>query len=61
MMANGLEFASIYRRLGIEGLHERGESYYQTRMKAVVEELTGKGLVQNNRWGIVINIVGRGR
>eukprot|EP00047_Mylnosiga_fluctuans_P010934 m.18705 g.18705 ORF g.18705 m.18705 type:complete len:703 (+) comp3367_c0_seq1:28-2136(+) len=43
------EFADIYARLGVTDLHERGESFYQSRMKAVVEDLTKKGLIEDDK------------
>ena len=33
----------MYERLNIKGLEERGESYYQDRMDAVVKLLNEKG------------------
>lgn len=39
------EFARIYERLGIVGLVERGESFYQPYMTQIVQYLTEKGLV----------------
>lgn len=35
------EFASLYERLGVS-LEERGESFYNQRIPAVLEELTAK-------------------
>jgi arginyl-tRNA synthetase len=40
------EFQKIYDRLGITDLVERGESFYQSRMKDVVARLTAAGLVR---------------
>ena len=37
------EFQKVYERLNIKGLEERGESYYQDRMDAVVKLLNEKG------------------
>ena len=37
------EFNKIYERLDIQNLVERGESFYQSRMKDVVTLLDGKG------------------
>ena len=39
------EFAAIYQRLNIRGLEERGESFYQPHMKALVQMLVDKNLV----------------
>lgn len=41
------EFQSIYERLDIV-LIERGESFYQTRMLAVIKELEEKGLLEED-------------
>lgn len=38
------EFQEIYNRLDVT-LEEKGESFYQSRMQGVVEELSKKGLV----------------
>ena len=40
---NRREFQKVYERLNIKGLEERGESYYQDRMDAVVKLLNEKG------------------
>ena len=37
------EFSKIYERLDIKNLIERGESFYQSRMEAVVKDLEEKG------------------
>ena len=37
------EFQKVYERLNIKGLEERGESFYQDRMDAVVKLLNEKG------------------
>lgn len=37
------EFSKIYERLDVQNLVERGESFYQDRMNAVVKELDSKG------------------
>ncbi|GMS88997.1 hypothetical protein PENTCL1PPCAC_11172, partial [Pristionchus entomophagus] len=36
----------VYDKLSIKGLKERGESYYQSRMGAIVEELTSRGFLR---------------
>lgn len=41
------EFKKIYERLDIK-LIERGESFYQTRMIAIVKELEERGLLEND-------------
>jgi len=38
-----VEFSKIYQRLNISDLIERGESFYQSKMDAVVKELEEKG------------------
>lgn len=43
--ASKQEFSKIYKRFKIEGLMDRGESFYQTLMEKVVEELAGKGML----------------
>lgn len=39
------EFQLIYERLGITGLLERGESFYQDHMKIVVQDLNNRNLL----------------
>lgn len=39
------EFSTIYQRLGIENLVERGESFYHEYMKEVVKDLESRGLL----------------
>lgn len=39
-----LEFQKIYNRLNIN-IIERGESFYQSRMESLVEELENKGMI----------------
>lgn len=41
------EFQHIYNTLGVK-IIERGESFYQSRMEAVVKELTEKGLLEED-------------
>lgn len=38
-----LDFERIYDRLEIRNLIERGESFYQSRMNAIVKELDERG------------------
>ena len=40
------EFSLVYKRLGIERLVERGESFYQELMQKVVDMLEKAGLVE---------------
>jgi len=37
------EFSMVYKRLNIENLVDRGESFYQEMMTGVVQELEQKG------------------
>lgn len=43
--ASRAEFEAIYEQLGVEGLVERGESFYNPMLAETVEELTEAGLV----------------
>ncbi|CAH1777479.1 unnamed protein product [Owenia fusiformis] len=50
------EFQKIYERLNIENLVERGESFYQDRMKSMVNDFTAKGFLEEDEgrkimWG----------
>lgn len=47
------EFESVYKRLGVE-LEERGESFYNPYIPPVLEELTNKGLVKDDKGARVI-------
>ena len=40
--ASRKEFDLVYQRLGIEGLQERGESFYNEMLPEVVDELKEK-------------------
>eukprot|EP00933_Yihiella_yeosuensis_P031608 TRINITY_DN25190_c0_g1_i2.p1 TRINITY_DN25190_c0_g1~~TRINITY_DN25190_c0_g1_i2.p1 ORF type:complete len:538 (+),score=106.08 TRINITY_DN25190_c0_g1_i2:86-1615(+) len=42
------EFDIVYKRLGIRGLEERGESFYNDMLPQVIDELTAKGLVSED-------------
>ncbi|CAK0841236.1 unnamed protein product, partial [Prorocentrum cordatum] len=46
--ASRSEFNEIYGRLGIRDLEERGESFYNDMLPAVVAELADQGLVQED-------------
>lgn len=37
------EFSKIYERFDIKNLTEKGESFYQSKMEAVVKDLESKG------------------
>ncbi|KAJ1492832.1 tRNA synthetases class I (R)-domain-containing protein [Baffinella frigidus] len=41
-----IQFKAVYDRLHCSGLVEQGESFYNSRIPAVVEELTKKGMVE---------------
>ena len=41
-----IQFKAVYDRLHCSGLVEQGESFYNSRIPAVVEELTNKGMVE---------------
>ena len=41
------EFSKVYKRLNVSIL-ERGESFYQDKMKGVVEELSKRGVLEND-------------
>lgn len=46
--ASRTEFDMVYQRLGIRGLEERGESFYNPLIPQVLEELDERGLVQED-------------
>jgi len=46
--ASRAEFQVIYDRLGVEGLEERGESFYNSMLPSVVAQLEEGGLVQED-------------
>jgi arginyl-tRNA synthetase len=43
------QFETIYGRLGVKFDHTLGESFYHPRLKAVVDELIGRGLAAESR------------
>jgi arginyl-tRNA synthetase len=43
------QFEAIYGRLGVKFDHTLGESFYHPRLKAVVDELMGRGLATESR------------
>lgn len=49
-----VQFDAIYGRLGIRFDYTYGESHYNPRLKAVVEELTGKGLARESEGAMVV-------
>jgi len=46
--ASRSEFDIVYQRLGIRGLEERGESFYNPMLPSVLQDLMDKGLVQED-------------
>ncbi|CAL4965415.1 unnamed protein product [Urochloa decumbens] len=52
------EFESVYKRLGVE-LEEKGESFYNPYILPVLEELTKKGLVTEDKGAQIILIEGQ--
>jgi len=46
--ASRLEFNKVYERLGVRGLLERGESFYQSRMPAMVALLEEGGFLEED-------------
>ncbi|CAO2199115.1 unnamed protein product [Urochloa humidicola] len=52
------EFESAYKRLGVK-LEEKGESFYNPYIPPVLEELTNKGLVMEDKGAQIISIEGQ--
>jgi arginyl-tRNA synthetase len=52
------EIARVYRRLNVKFDHEHGESYYQDRLAAVVEDLRNKGLAQDSQGAVCVFLEG---
>lgn len=52
------DFERIYKRLDVS-IKERGESFYQDRMKAVVKELEDKGVLQEEEGRKLMFVTGR--
>jgi arginyl-tRNA synthetase len=48
------QFDSIYSRLGVSFDHTLGESFYNPRLKAVVEALRGRGLARESEGATVV-------
>ncbi len=48
------EFERIYNRLGVSFDLVRGESYYNPKLKGVVEELKGKGIAKESEGAMVV-------
>jgi arginyl-tRNA synthetase len=50
------EFDEVYRRLGVRFDHTTGESFYEDRMPAVIDELTKKGLLVESEGAFVVRL-----
>lgn len=50
------EFKRMYARLGVEFDHYMGESFYNDKMDAVVEELKEKGLLEESEGAMVVRL-----
>lgn len=48
------QFDTIYGRLGVKFDHTLGESFYNPRLKSVVEELRGKGIAQESEGAMCV-------
>jgi len=48
------QFATIYHRLGVKFDHTLGESFYNPRLKGVVNELRDKGIARESEGAIVV-------
>ncbi|GAX20090.1 arginyl-tRNA synthetase [Fistulifera solaris] len=56
--ASRVEFEKIYRMLNIQGLQERGESFYNPYLKDVVDELKAKGMAVESDGATVVYMEG---
>jgi arginyl-tRNA synthetase len=56
--ASRVEFEKIYRMLNIQGLQERGESFYNPYLKDVVDELKAKGMAVESDGATVVYMDG---
>ena len=50
-----VQFKMVYDRLDCEGLVEQGESFYNSRIPAIVQELSDKGLVEESEGARIIH------
>jgi len=48
------QFDAIYKRLGVKFDHTLGESFYHPRLRALVQELCGKGIARESRGAIAV-------
>ncbi|KAG7353033.1 arginyl-tRNA synthetase [Nitzschia inconspicua] len=56
--ASRVEYQKIYDMLGIKGLQERGESFYNPYLKDVVEDLESKGLAVESEGATAVFLEG---
>jgi arginyl-tRNA synthetase len=49
-----VQFDTIYSRLGVKFDHTLGESFYNAKLKGIVEELQGKGIARESEGATVI-------
>jgi arginyl-tRNA synthetase len=54
------EFQGVYDRLGVSFEHVTGESFYEDKMPAVVEELRAKGLLEESEGALVVQVAVEG-
>src|SRR5206468_558366 len=50
------EFQEVYDRLGVRFDHVTGESFYESRMPAVLRELREKGLLEESEGALVVRV-----
>lgn len=50
------ELKKIYKRLGVEFDYYTGESFYNDKMDVVIEELTSKGLLKENKGALIVDL-----
>ena len=55
-----LDFQAVYERLGVRFDHVTGESFYESRMPAVVDELRAKGLLEESEGALVVRVAKEG-
>ena len=55
-----LDFQAVYERLGVKFDHVTGESFYESRMPAVLAELRAKGLLEESEGALVVRVAKEG-
>ena len=50
------EFQAVYERLGVRFDHVTGESFYEERMRPVIDELRTKGLLEESEGALVVRV-----